>query len=124
MIDKIAACLRSESRWRREKRRKKEEKGKEKAKMTPPLLRLHVSPLNVVTERVLTRDNTPHGAKNERRSIRSLCELRLFARKRGKISDTTAFMVFVKVSIVFFATEFIIKYGDETKEDSNEGWNW
>lgn len=45
-------------------------------------------------------------------------------RKRGKISDTTAFMVFVKVSIVFFATEFIIKYGDETKEDSNEGWNW
>lgn len=103
------------------KRRKKEEKGKEKAKMTPPLLRLHVSPLNVVTERVLTRDNTPHGAKNERRSIRSLCELRLFARKRGKISDITAFMVFVKVSIVSFATEFIIKYGDETKEDSNEG---
>lgn len=47
--------------------------------------------------------------------------MRLFARKRGKISDTTAFMVFVKVSIVFFATEFIIKYGDETKVRTKDG---
>lgn len=126
MIDKIIATSvykakvgggeKKEKKKRRKRNRRGDGKG-ENGGTPPPPPPTRFSVKRCYCTRVLTRDKirfAPTGQKRAKKYIRSLCELRLrlFARKRRKISDidtsgsVRSQFLFLYVSIVLFTTEF------------------